>query len=466
MKIQDAYVELQRLLLEVGAEGQNVQPDHFTSMLQRTAMALRTKQSSWHSAASLGVLQLDRLALQNRSNEPHAIGLCIVVVVCCAVTFLFAARLCMQRGLFTHIRGSLQSPESAAGALALGVYLILLVALDLMIKHEAESGRDGHHSFSPWLLTFLVECGKLVVSLLILWARRLYERLIPPAARSAASSAPLDDESGRWAAWSLRLGPVLMRTVPQAALYGFNNCLVLYVLSIVRLDEYVIWRNTAILFNAIISVLILGRVIDGHRWFAVLACMVGSLFNSFDAHGRISADLGVFGVILTAFLSSTGSVCSEGLLKSEAAAAFTIDELNIILYVLTISMLLVGGIMQPQADVPKTLHATQDALSSITRGGWAIVCMNVAVGLAVSRVLKYADAVAKTVVGSMRELVVVFLAPIFVIQTQFDVLSVGSACMVGLAGVIYTVPADKSLESHVKDDCSGENEVPADKSSE
>mmetsp|Transcript_169150 Transcript_169150/g.543729 ORF Transcript_169150/g.543729 Transcript_169150/m.543729 type:complete len:108 (-) Transcript_169150:158-481(-) len=64
-------------------------------------------------------------------------------------------------------------------------------------------------------------------------------------------------------------------------------------------------------------------------------------------------------------------------------------------------------------------------------------------GIAVSRVLKYTDAVAKTVVGSLRDVAIVFFAPHVVMATRFDSIAVGSACLVGIAGMIYSVPPAK-----------------------
>merc|ERR1711862_764467 len=87
-------------------------------------------------------------------------------------------------------------------------------------------------------------------------------------------------------------------------------------------------------------------------------------------------------------------------------------------------------------------------LQSITMGACKIIFLQIALGLAVSRVLKYADSVAKTVVGTLRDVIIVFFAPFLVLRTRFDLNSVGSACLVGMAGMIYFAPIMKS-QSHL-----------------
>merc|ERR1712216_629155 len=73
-------------------------------------------------------------------------------------------------------------------------------------------------------------------------------------------------------------------------------------------------------------------------------------------------------------------------------------------------------------------------------GSWRIIATQAAVGLSVSRILKYVDSMAKTIVGSLRDVVIVVVAPYIITATRGDSIAVGSACLVGLAALIYAVP--------------------------
>jgi len=232
---------------------------------------------------------------------------------------------------------------------------------------------------------------------------------------------------------------------PVATLYMTNNCLVFLVIAHVRLDAYAVWRNLSILFNALIWVSVLQRHIDFHRWIAVITCMIGSCYNSLGADGSFIIDAALGGVLLTAFLSSLASVCNERVIKCPEAQHLDINQINILLYgqILCIMFVLGVGYWLFQG-APVDVAAIQETFSSLTPGAWKIISLQVTLGLCVSRVLKHADAVAKTVVGSLRDVAIVFVAPHLVVGTRYDAIAVGSACLVGVAGMIYSVPPPKA----------------------
>jgi len=241
---------------------------------------------------------------------------------------------------------------------------------------------------------------------------------------------------GRWRG----AGEVAKLMLPVAMLYNANNLLNFVVLAHVRLDAYAVWRNLSILFNAVIWVWALQRHIEVHRWVAVGVCLLGSCFNSLGADGRIIVDVALSGVLLSALLSSVASVFNERVIKSKEAASLGINEVNLLLYTETLSLMALGLVCYGFVRGFPSLHDVFLILAGITPGAWKIIGMQVAMGLSVSRVLKHADAVAKTVVGSLRDVAIVMIAPHVITATRFDTIAVGSACLVGLAGMIYAVP--------------------------
>lgn len=365
-------------------------------------------------------------------------GAVAAMVLLFGAAFCYLVSLWRERGLLAHATTCLRSPKSAAAATALGAYLVTLVSLDLLIKREAERGGGAYHT-SPMLVVPLVEFGKLMVSL------ALHAKTQWQSGSDKAALAEGDAPGHVWVGWANTL-EVARLMLPVALLFGCNNLLNFLVLARVRLDAYAVWRNMSILFNALIWVWALQRRIEPHRWAAVALCMLGSCFNTLGPDGHILFDIGVLGVLLSALLSSSASVFNERAIKSTAAAHLSIDQLNIMLYGETLLLMLAGAIQYElrgfaKVDGRHPVHALADAIDTITRGTWLIIGMQVVLGLCVSRVLKHADAVAKTVVGSLRDVGVVFLAPFVVAATRFDAISVGSACLVGLAGMIYSMPA-------------------------
>lgn len=377
----------------------------------------------------------------------HVLAGSLAFLIASGLGYLFW--LWRQRGLLSHMRISLQEPKSMSGAVALLTYLVLLVTLDLTIKREAERG-GGHYATSPFLLVAAVELGKLIVTSTL-------------HVRATLGSTSLSDEAGeheldgvavKATAHRVDAIQIALHMFPVALIFNVNNVLNLLVLSLVRLDAYAVWRNISILFNAIIWVWVLHKRLEVHRWVAITTCALGCSFNSLTPDGRWDFDTAVVGVLLTAFLSSLASVLNEKVIKSPAASNFTLDQLNLILYSETLGLMLMGLGSYYLAFRAQLHLSVSGLLSTFTVGAWKIIVVQIALGLSVSRVLKYADAVAKTVVGSLRDVVIVFLAPTLVSATRFDLLSVGSACLVGLAGMIYFAPTvEPALEVTGGGDC-------------
>lgn len=144
--------------------------------------------------------------------------------------------------------------------------------------------------------------------------------------------------------------------------------------------------------------------------------------------------------MLSAFLSSVASVFNEYVIKARAATAITLDQVNMILYVETLSLMLLALLLWTAWDGPTIARMILSHLQNMTSGGLKIISMQIVLGLSVSRVLKFADSVAKTVVGSLRDVVIVFIAPLFVTGTRFDWVAVGSVCWMALSGMIYFTP--------------------------
>lgn len=377
------------------------------------------------------------------------------IVACLPLGMIYLVHLWRTHGLFSHLRKGLKWPGTAQGALALAVYLTMLVSMDMLIKYEAEQG-GGHYKTSPVVMVPLVEFGKLIMSV-ILYTLFKYVLVSKPEELSHLSpfsaNARVDASQSSWTG-ALMVG---YQMLPVALIYNFNNLLVFAVLAQVKLDAYAVWRNSAILFNAILWVWVLQRPLSCHKWIAINVCLAACCLNSMQLDGNFSFGLPVAGVLLSAFNSSIASVLNEYVLKARAASSLELDQVNLILYSETLILMAVGYAVWFLFDVVRT-HPEEETLyahlaAPVTAGAWRIIGMQVLLGLSVSRVLKYADAVAKTVVGSMRDVVLVFLAPsvVSMSSTRFDWVSVGSVCWVAVSGLIYFTPIAQAPSSSTMD---------------
>lgn len=316
------------------------------------------------------------------------------------------------------------SPEQNMATAALVIYVLLLIASDVVASHTAQK-HSGKYPWEPATVVLLVELSKLLCSL-PLWAFRES----PPVA-----------ENGTETRLQTSLA-AFVRLVPIALLYSMNNCLTLFVLAFVKLHSYVVWRNTAIFFNALLWTYALGRTLGKHQWMAVGFMWIGCSLNAITADGSISDVVGwpALVLLLSALMSATAAAFNEAVLKTPRFSHLGVDAINIMLYSQTSTFLtcfLLGRAAWHQrsmvAEFPRLLAQLDSSAISL-------IVMGTLLGLTVSRVLLHANAVAKTMAGGAREILEVGIAPFFV-ASRLDWTSLPSAVWIAVAMVTYFVPA-------------------------
>jgi len=119
-------------------------------------------------------------------------------------------------------------------------------------------------------------------------------------------------------------------------------------------------------------------------------------------------------------------------LKCPAASHLDINQVGILLYSQCLMVMLIASIF--------ILGHTQELAGSVTPGAWMIIVAQIAQGISVSRVIKFADTVSKSMVCSTSNVVLVVLAPHIVHGTRLDLISIGSACLACTGGMIYATP--------------------------
>jgi hypothetical protein len=312
---------------------------------------------------------------------------------------------------------------------ALVTYVTLLVASDTLVAYTAQN-HGGQYPWNPAFLVMIIEASKFVISLAIAGVKSY---ALPP---SADASDHLNEEP----LWFLAL-VAAGKLFPVAAIYAGNSCLVYVVLAEIQLDAYVVWRNTTILFNAILWTVVLHRSLSSHKWAGVAFLILGCCLNSLEMDGSFRNMIGypIFIVLASAFLSAFAAVLNEGALKADRFKPLGIDMLNCLLYSQTAFMLLTWQLgYATYKGLSGTAELTRFA-GQLDRSAIAIISMQVVLGLSVSRVLYYANSVSKTMAGGAREIIQVFVAPLFV-ASRLNSITVLSVLWIATAMFSYAAP--------------------------
>jgi hypothetical protein len=316
-----------------------------------------------------------------------------------------------------------------AAITALVTYVTLLVASDTLVAYTAQS-HGGQYPWNPAFLVMIIEASKFAISLVIAGVKSY---VLSP---SADASDDFNEEP-RWFLALVAAGKLF----PVAAIYAGNSCLVYVVLAEIQLDAYVVWRNTTILFNAILWTVVLHRSLSSHKWAGVAFLILGCCLNSLEMDGSLRDMIGfpIFIVLASAFLSAFAAVLNEGALKADRFKPLGIDMLNCLLYSQTAFMLLTW---QLGYATYKGLSGTAELsrfAGELDRSALAIIAMQVILGLSVSRVLYYANSVAKTMAGGAREIIQVAIAPLFV-ASRLNSITVLSVLWITTAMFSYAAP--------------------------
>jgi len=350
-------------------------------------------------------------------------GLAVLLVAALPAALLYSARLWHARNLEGQLSYQLKD-VSEANILATGalvVYVTLLISTDTLASYTA-SMHGGHYPWQPVVVVMIVEGSKLLISLLL------------------TIFFPRHTDYDEEVTWSL-MTHAAVRLLPVGLLYAGNNCLVLFVLTKVDLGAYVVWRNTTVLFNALLWTFVLKRSLSGHQWMAVGFLFAGCSLNALDTDGSLSDVIGypVLLMLLSAFFSALAAALNEGVLKNDAYRALGIDRLNCLLYFQTFSCLLMWILGHAAWTNRSVVHELPDLMSKLDKSAAALICMQTILGLSVSRVLLYADAVAKTMAGGAREIIQASVAPFFV-ASRLDWISFPSVIWIAVAMVTFFAP--------------------------
>jgi hypothetical protein len=303
-------------------------------------------------------------------------------------------------------------PRALLSVVVIVVYISLSVTIDLLIMYQKDSAGIGAktYKFDPTCSIILTELIKLVVSLTMYATQQMVKgsSLLP-------STLSLSDVG-------LFLLPALFFTA--------NNIMVFIAIGGNDASAFGVFRDTMILWTALIWVCIFKASLGTIRLCGIAVIFLGLVVNRLGSISRASFSWAFLLVMLMTVTNATGSVLNEYALK--ANKMLDINLQNAILYSMCI------GFSTAILAVRSPVHLTSASAFFEGFTSWTVlmIALQASAGLLVSRLLKYADAVYKTIGTCLRGPSLVVAAPA-ILGSQQDFISVASAFIVAAGCLTY-----------------------------
>lgn len=296
-------------------------------------------------------------------------------------------------------------------------YMVLYTIYDIMLAKQAQDGPNRYYRFEPACMVFVIEMGKLLVTLPLL------------AMFTPAEFPTLGEVCGAAAGLSL-----------VAVCFTGVNVIQLISLAKVSLASYGVWYQTGIIFNAILWYVAFRTPLGLQKCFALLILTIGCVVNAIQPGMTLHFDVHILIVISSAFLSALGCVLNEYCFKRQFQMDLNIQ--NLVLYSETaICCLILIAVVHPER-----LHSRANFFDGFTHLAFATAGLSVCIGLCVSRMLKYASTITKNFAMALHCPIEVVFAH-YVVGSPLTVFTLVSAILIGIATcTYYLAPAEKETD--------------------
>jgi len=296
-------------------------------------------------------------------------------------------------------------PAAEKSKYQLLVGCLVLISITTFSPLVFKKVQAAHIPINTTTLTWLTEFGKLIFSLIayywtensfpspsLLWTQKFYMYAAP------------------------------------ALIYAAGNVAWSEILLLMPMSTAVVFVQLKVLLTALVSAFFLGRKYKVSQWLALGIITVGSMGTQYRPEFTIaSAPMkAYFFVLINCFASAFGGVVTEFLFKGKSQAE-SIHFQNIQLYFWGIVILMVGQLL-----------SGGKALEGFNHGLLLISVTNVSAGLAVAWVIKYVDAVAKSICNALT-LVTVPIAGLLFLKEMLTFPLVTNGFSVVCASLLFTL---------------------------
>lgn len=299
------------------------------------------------------------------------------------------------------------------------IYIVVSVTIDLTIAIQKTSQTDLQSAEAPY--QFNTKCAVLLTELI---------KLVVSVGFAGFNSF----RQGSWP--NVAFSDVQWLLLP-AILFVLNNILVYQAIGKNHMAAFGVLRDTMILWTALIWRAFFRTELGSMRMAGIMLIFAGLTVNR---AGCSAFTWAVLWILLMTLTNALGSVANEFALKW--SKKLDINVQNAVLYAACAFF----AILLLALDEPSRLMGPTPFFHGFTGNTFFTVTLQAFAGLMVSRMLKYADSVTKTVASCLRGPVVVFVSPYLleVPNTGLECMSaiiVASGCMVYLlCGPLATAP--------------------------
>ncbi|RFU28397.1 hypothetical protein B7463_g7933, partial [Scytalidium lignicola] len=362
----------------------------------------------------------------------------------------------------THHRLSwLHGPQGAAYAAALGLVSIQ-VGIGIIMK---AAQRGGTYTFSPSSSVTISEFCKMLLSTLFFYRECSKRNQNASGTGSFEETKPFSAEdeeeaqingngeaSGSQQAQRFssgngvapRLGPrrfleYVRNEVSRDVRYGFAQLALFYALinntnfvsyKVADPGTIQLTKSGVTFITALVMIFTLGARITKIQWIAIVIQICGLVVTQYHPETGTSYPFSTYLILIfQVFLSALSGVYNQALLKTENAS---LHADNMILYAsgAAVNFLLHITIKILKADEPGFFSGYASL------GAFMVIMSNVFIGLAMTAVYKYADAVIKCFATAVSTGILLYLSPIL-FNTELSFLVLPGTVVVFIASWLY-----------------------------
>ncbi|KUJ08723.1 uncharacterized protein LY89DRAFT_325089 [Mollisia scopiformis] len=352
--------------------------------------------------------------------------------------------------------------HSAAYLSALGL-IVIQVGIGIILK---SSQTNGQYAFSVSGSVTISEFFKCLLSISFILRECLMKissirrghSLLPSSPRSASSEElsvestefrDIEDEkraeatapsfeqyqgSSVYKLFMLKMNEVSMENrfgfAKLALLYALINNTIFVAYKLADPGTIAITRAGVIFITAVVMVATLGTKISKIQWLAIIIQLCGLMTTQYRPDTGISYPLFTYVVLMTqVFISAVAGVYNQALLKSEKAS---LHAQNAVLYA-------AGCIINIIIHV--VIRFIKPAEPSFFKGytNWSsflVIISNVFMGIAITAVYKYANAVVKCLASAVATGILLYLSPIL-FGTAMSPLTIPGGLIVFISSWLY-----------------------------
>jgi len=345
---------------------------------------------------------------------------------------LVAPYIVLAYGLLGLFAGGVLGPRVPANVLpylVCGIYMCFSMAIDISIAVQKKSGSahgggggGGGYAFNPACAVLVTEAVKFCLSACI---------YVTAAKSDGRAGVPpqLTFTDAKWLA------------VP-AVMFTANNVLVYVAIGKNDLSAFSVFRDTVILWTAAIWRCVFNVELGWTRMCGIGVVFLGLVVNKvFSTRSSGEFSWMFLWVMLLTSCTAAGCVANEFALKKNRDLDINVQ--NMVLYGFCVVCAFVLLAATDPGRVTGTFFAGFD------RHTWVTIGLQSVAGMLVSRLLKHADSVMKTMAACLRVPLIVMIAPAFthVRSSAASCLSaviVASGCFVYLTqGLLPAAPSKK-----------------------